>query len=102
MYKNSGNSIPLLGSEINEESKLFKFIFNFENFIYLGLDFDAKDKQVKIAEKLLSNQIQPWLINISKENKDLGSLTKKEVKALKDNAIFIADMDELLKYRINK
>lgn len=96
----TNNSLPLLGSELREDSKIFEYILNFDNFVYLILDKDAKEKQFKLIEMMLNNDIQPFCIFL-KDKRDLGSMKKEEVKQLiKNNSIFIDDFDKILKLKM--
>lgn len=54
------NSIPLLGSVLSKESKLFKKIVEYKPLVYLGLDKDAKGKAVRIA-----NLLAAWGVNVA-------------------------------------
>lgn len=94
------NAIPLLGSEIKEESNIFRFILKHEAFVYLALDPDAKMKQLKICELLLEHDIQPFWVSLE-GYKDLGEMTKEEVADYISKAKFISSSDDLISYRMD-
>lgn len=71
------NSIPLLGSTLREDSKLFQKIVNYENTIYLALDPDAKKKELEIAKMFVNYGVEAYKINVS-PYKDIGEMTKEE------------------------
>ncbi len=93
------NAIPLLGSTLREKSKLFQKICERKPNIYICLDEDAKDKELKIAKKLREYNISVKTFSIS-PHADIGDMTKEEVENKKQNADFVSDLD-YLKYKLN-
>lgn len=85
------NSVPLLGSTLNEDSRLFKKIVENQTPVYLCLDLDAKEKQFTIAEKLIKYGIEVRTVDIGNA-KDVGSMNTEEFLACKNQAtIFTSD-----------
>ena len=80
------NSIPILGSTLREDSKLFQKLVFCEQKIYIALDPDAEKKTQKIINSLLMYDIDIYKINIE-QNKDVGEMTKEEFENLKKQAV---------------
>jgi len=68
------NSIPILGSYIGKNSKLFKLILKNNPKIILSLDKDAQSKQNKIAHSLVSNGIETYYIDWEDEQRDISEV----------------------------
>ena len=71
------NAIPLLGSTLREESKLFQKIVKNDNPVYLALDPDAEQKSLEIIRKLLTYDVELYKIEIS-PYADVGEMTKEQ------------------------
>lgn len=85
------NSVPLLGSTLTTDSKLFKRIVENQTPVYLCLDADAKEKQFTIAEKLIKYGIEVKIVDIGSA-KDVGSMSADEFVICKEKAeIFTND-----------
>lgn len=78
------NSIPVLGSWIDESYEVFKKIVENKADVILGFDPDAKNKEIKIASLLFKNGINVKMMQ--NLDKDLGDSSSKEIKILMDNA----------------
>lgn len=91
------NSVPILGSTINERSRLFQKIVTYDTTVYLALDPDAKDKENKIIENLLKYGIEIYKIKVD-PFKDVGSMTKEDFQSRKKDAILI-DNDNYFVYQ---
>tara|TARA_Y100000034_G_scaffold23903_1_gene27702 strand:+ start:138 stop:1067 length:930 start_codon:yes stop_codon:yes gene_type:complete len=89
------NAIPLLGSTLREESKLFQEIVRNDSSIFIALDKDAEKKSKKIISKLLSYGIEIYKIDTSGFD-DVGTMTKEEFAVKKHEAINIKNDDYLL------
>ena len=94
------NSVPILGSTLRENSKLFQLIVKNDTPTYIGLDVDADNKSKKIIKDLLNYGIEVYKIDTSGYD-DVGSMTKEVFKKRKENATFIAQDDYLLETSIN-
>lgn len=86
LVKCNDNAVPLLGSDLNVDSKLYKTIISNRTPILMGLDPDMKNKKtIKIADRLTRDGIKVRVMDL-KDGYDIGSLTKKEVKKLSKQA----------------
>tara|TARA_R100000664_G_C2757396_1_gene145614 strand:- start:1341 stop:2279 length:939 start_codon:yes stop_codon:yes gene_type:complete len=92
------NSIPILGSTLREQSKLFQEIVKNDTPVYLALDPDAEKKSWRIIERLLKYGIEVYKINILPYS-DVGEMSKGEFKKRKENAELI-DSDNYLLHKI--
>ena len=79
------NMIPILGSTLNEKTELFQKIAESQVKVYIALDPDAREKEIKIIQNLLEYGLEVWKISVPK-GKDLGEITKYEYRRLKQNA----------------
>ena len=89
------NSIPILGSTLREDSRLFQKIIENNSTIYMALDPDAANKTNSIIEKLLRYGLKVYIIDVS-GFKDVGEMTKEEFATRKENATQITDNLSLL------
>jgi hypothetical protein len=89
------NSVPLLGSTLREESKLFQEIVKNDSSIFIALDKDAEEKSKKIIFKLLSYGVEVFKVDTSGFD-DVGAMTKEEFNLRKQEAINIKNDDYLL------
>lgn len=94
----AGNSVPLLGSSLGENSKLFTEIIKHDTPIYLALDPDAENKSKVLIKNIMKYGIEIYKINIA-GYKDVGSMTQKEFNIRKQNAVQMTDQN-FLKYEI--
>ncbi len=90
----AGNAVPLLGSTLRENSKLFKRIVENDTPVYLALDDDAKSKELKIIKKLLTFDLEVYKIDTS-GFEDVGSMPKNIFLSRKESATLMTP-DELL------
>lgn len=74
------NAVPLLGSDLNEESLLFEKILVNQTPVALALDADMLDTKVpRIARKLQAYGIDVKIVDVSAFGKsDPGEMTKEE------------------------
>jgi len=70
------NSIPLLGSTLNERSKLFQKITENDTIVYLALDPDADKKSMEMIKAFLSHGIEVHKVNVS-GYEDVGSMSNE-------------------------
>ena len=96
---NCKNAIPLLGSTLRENSMLFQKICDKKPTVYLALDEDAKDKQLKIAKKLIEYGIEVKIIKAAPYS-DIAEMPKDLVESRKQIADFVSEMD-YLEYKLN-
>ncbi len=88
------NAIPLLGSTLRENSRLFQKICERKSDVYLALDEDAKGKEFAIAKKLREYGIKAMSINVSGYS-DIGEMPQEVVEQRKLNASIVSDLDYL-------
>jgi DNA primase len=88
------NSIPLLGSSLREESKLFQSIVKHDTPLYVALDADAERKAMQLIYKLLQYGCEVYKVDITGYN-DVGEMTSLEYKEGKAAALLL-DSDEYL------
>ena len=86
------NSIPLLGSTLREDSKLFQAIVLNDVPVYLGLDPDADKKTRHMIKSMLKYDIEVYKINLD-GCEDIGSMAKHDFIDRRDDATII-DYDE--------
>mgnify|MGYP003111467025 CR=1 FL=1 len=89
------NSVPILGSTLRENSKLFQQIVKNDTPVYIGLDVDAERKTKKIIKDLLNYGIEVYKIDTSGFD-DIGSMSKKEFVKRKSEAALYECNDYLL------
>lgn len=82
LMKCPDNAVPLLGSDLNEQSALFNAILAHGTPIVLALDDDMKVKKTpKIAGKLAEYNIEVRIVRLPADT-DPGKLTRGEMKQL--------------------
>ena len=99
--KTGPNAIPLLGSTLREDSKLFQAIVKNDAAIFLALDPDAEKKTTKLISKLLLYGIEVHKVDVSGYN-DVGEMPREEFLKRKETASFIGDDDYLFLQAFNK
>jgi DNA primase len=85
LVKCGENAVPLLGSDLNEESRLFNMIVANNTPIALALDNDMRLKKTPaLVKKLTEYDIDVVVVDVS-EHGDPGEMSKEEFsQALKD------------------
>jgi transcription elongation factor Elf1 len=94
------NAIPILGSSLREESKLFQEIVKNDTPVYVALDSDAEKKAMYLIKKLLAYGIELYKVDISPHS-DVGEMSKEEYKKRKDEALLMTQESLLLYQAIN-
>lgn len=84
------NSIPLLGSTLNQKSNLFKKIIYYEPNVYIALDPDAEKKASQLIENLIQYDLNLYKIDVSGFG-DVGEMTKEQFELAKKEAQPISD-----------
>jgi len=79
------NSIPLLGSTLREDSKLFKKIVENNTTVYMALDPDASKKTDMIIKKLLHYGVEVFIIDVTGYD-DVGEMSKGQFRKRKNKA----------------
>ena len=80
------NSIPVLGSTLNVNSRLFQRLVTNESKIYLGFDHDAIKKTLQTVSNLLQHGLEVYNINTS-NIEDIGSISKRKTAELIKKAV---------------
>lgn len=94
LMKCPDNAVPLLGSDLNEQSALFNNIVAHNTPVALALDADMKLKKTpRIARKLAEYGIDVRVVRVAD---DPGSTTKQQFKQLLADAKFYDWHDEFL------
>ena len=93
--KSGDNSIPLLGSTLNENSKLFYEIVKNDSVVYLALDPDAKTKINKLISLFLKYDIQTYLVDVG-GYEDVGEMSSEEYCKRKETAVLLNSDNYLL------
>ena len=88
------NAIPILGSTLRENSRLFQQIVLNDTPVYLALDKDAENKSTWIIQSFLRYGIELYIIDTS-GCEDIGSISREEFIERKERAI-LADLDEIM------
>ena len=88
------NSIPLLGSTLREDSKLFMKIVRNDTSVLLGLDDDAQKKAMRLVKALLAYDIEVRMMDTS-GYKDIGEMPRDVFQRRKEKAPFV-DSDTYL------
>ena len=89
------NSIPILGSTLRKDSKLFQKIADKGVSVYLALDPDAEKKSLHIARSLLEYGIEVYKVDVS-PYKDVGEMTKEQFQYRKKKAEIVSNDTFLL------
>ena len=90
------NAVPILGSTLRENSKLFQMIVKADTPIYIGLDIDAENKSKRIIKDLLNYGIEVYKVDTFGYD-DIGSMTKEEFLKRKNEAV-LCDFNDYLLY----
>ena len=93
------NALPLLGSTLPAETKLFQKIAEERATVYIALDNDAQRKEEKIIKNLLLYGITVYKMSIPRHC-DIGDLSKEECELIKQKANFVDGTDYLLYQKI--
>ena len=94
------NSVPILGSSLREQSKLFKSIILNDTTVYVALDSDAQEKASYLIENLIKYGAEVYNIDVFPYN-DVGEMPKKEFLKRKRAARLMSSEDAFLQKFIN-
>lgn len=101
LIKSNENTIPLLGSSLREDSKIFFNIIKNNTPILLALDKDMRYKKMPgILKRLMSYSIDVRILDLGEYN-DVGEMSKDIFLEKKDKAKLCDDMS-LLKNKIEQ
>jgi len=85
----AGNAIPLLGSTLRENSYVFQKILDNCQEIYIALDADATEKELKIGKLFMSYGVDVYRIDTSGFG-DIGEMDKETFQTRKKTATFLS------------
>jgi|TARA_B110000438_G_scaffold272698_1_gene291536 DNA primase len=91
----AGNAIPILGSTLNNYTKVFSRLISEGPKVYLALDSDATYKEHKIIKNLLQYDMELHKIDTA-DIEDVGAITREEFAARKAAAKRIEDSSYIL------
>ena len=92
-------AVPILGSNLKENSILFQEIVKNDTSVYIALDIDAEKKATRLIENLLKYDIELHKINLAPYN-DLGEMPRDEFSVRKKEASFLTS-ENYLSYKIS-
>ena len=81
----AGNAIPILGSTLREDSKLFQEIVKHDTPIYVALDPDVEKKAMYLIRSLMSYDVELYKIDVT-GYKDVGEMSTLEFSRRKKRA----------------
>jgi DNA primase len=89
------NAVPLLGSSLGADTRLFQLIVQSGQPVYLMLDADAMRKQFRVARRFLDYDVAVNFVNIG-IHKDPGSMDRDSIlKALGEATLLQEELDLL-------
>jgi hypothetical protein len=94
----AGNAVPLLGSTLREDSKLFQEIVKHDTPIYVALDPDAEKKAMRLISALLQYGVELYKIDVTGYG-DIGEMSRDEFCKRKEKAVAM-DSSSCLKYQV--
>jgi len=81
----AGNSVPILGSSLRNDSKLLRKIVEYDTPVFIALDPDVEAKAMSLIKKMLALDIEVYKIDIQ-PYADVGEMTKKQFNIRKLDA----------------
>ena len=81
-------AVPLLGSTLRENPKLFQEIVKNDSTVYIALDQDAEKKARRLIRSLLEYDIEVYKVNLD-GYADVGEMPKDEFNKRKLNAVLM-------------
>ena len=93
------NAVPLLGSTLRPNSKLFMKIVQNDTPVFLALDPDADKKEKRIIKLFLTYGLEVYKIDIG-GYEDVSDMGREEFLKRKENAALVQETDYLLESAI--
>ena len=93
------NAVPLLGSTLHPNSKLFMKIVQNDTPVFLALDPDADKKEERIIKLFLTYGLEVYKIDIN-GYEDVSEMGREEFLKRKENAVLVQETDYLLESAI--
>ena len=94
----AGNAVPLLGSTLREESRLFQNLIKNDSSVVVALDADAEKKASRIIDTLRKYDIEVWKVDLP-DNRDIADLGSSAFQNLLAQAIRVQEHENLLLQR---
>lgn len=95
-FFNAGqNATFIAGNDLSINSKLFSKIVENKTEIYLALDSDAKQHQLRLANKFFRHDVSVYLIDLM-PYKDPGSISKEQFKERLEQAKIFNEKDMVI------
>lgn len=92
----AGNAVPILGSSLRDDSKLFRQIVKHDTPVYVAMDADAEKKAMSLIKKLLTFDIELYKVDISPYS-DVGEMTREEYEKRKLEAVPMTSQEHFSK-----
>jgi len=83
------NSVPLMGSTLSEESRLFWEIVKNDTSVFVALDRDAEKKALAIVEKFLKYDVEVFKIDTG-GYEDVAEMPRRIFNKRKEEAEFMS------------
>jgi len=93
------NAVPLLGSTLRPNSKLFMKIVQNDTPVFIALDPDAEKKEQRIIKLFLSYGLEVYKIDVG-GYEDVAEMGKEEFLRRKEKAVLVRETDYLLEQAI--
>ena len=90
------NAVPLLGSTLREESRLFQEVVRNDSTVYIALDPDVEKKTMRLIKKLLNYGVEVRKIDIAPYG-DVAEMSKKEFQKRKIQSVVMNSDNYLLR-----
>jgi DNA primase len=94
----AGNAVPILGSTLRDDSRLFQKIVKHDTPVYIALDPDAEKKSLQLIKKLLQYDVEVYKVDIAPYS-DVGEMTIEEFQKRKKEATFLTT-DKYVTYQV--
>jgi hypothetical protein len=96
------NAVPILGSSINDEFKLFRKIIKHKTPVVIALDADARKKALAMADKFIIFGINVRFIDWKEgENRDIAEIGSEEfMKIAASGALRNVEFKDTIKERM--
>ena len=96
------NAIPLLGSQLKEDSVLFQKIVKHNRRVYLALDPDAEKKSARLIKKMLTYGVELYKVEI-KPYSDVGEMSRDEfLKRKEASKVISSSFGDFFEYLLEK
>ena len=94
------NAIPLQGTILREEMKLFQKIVSSGTKIYVALDADARKKQMKLVKMLMEYDVNVFSVSLN-DAEDLGDMKKEDISSALECARPVRSEIDMLRLRVS-